>query len=173
MPTALTQERLLELLNYNPGTGVFTWRVDRRGGSHRGDVAGAVYSDGYRRMRVDIHKYSAHRLAWLYMTGVWPAAHIDHKDGIRDNNRFDNLREATHHENQQNRTSALNRTPGLLGTRFRKGGWEAAITSAEVCHYLGRFATTEEANAAYLKAKSELHKFNPSAPHQTNSGAKK
>lgn len=160
--TALKIEKLKALLDYEPHTGTFKWRVSRKGGAIRGDQAGSVYDNGYRYIRVDNCKYFAHRLAWFYTHGTWPQNQLDHRNGNRDDNRIANLREATHPQNQQNRSSAISRSAGLLGTRLKKGRWEAAITSDGVRHYLGRFSTTAEAHAAYLKAKSRLHVFQPS-----------
>lgn len=123
-----------------------------------------MYDNGYRYIRIDLHKYFAHRLAWFYTHGVWPADQLDHRDRQRDNNRLDNLREATHPQNQQNRSGALHRSEALLGTRFKKGRWEAAITVNSSRHYLGRFDSTVEAHTAYLAAKSQLHTFQPTVP---------
>lgn len=93
----LTAERLRELLSYDPETGWFTWRVTRssNGRADAGSRAGALRSDGYRHVTVDQHKYKEHRLAWLYMTGKWPEADLDHKNNTRDDNRFSNLRAAS------------------------------------------------------------------------------
>lgn len=158
---ALTQERLKELLRYDPLTGEFHWRSDRRGGARQGDLAGSTYADGYRKVRVDIRKYSAHHLAWFCVHGVWPAQCLDHRDGVRDNNRIANLRDATHAQNQQNRAA---KEGGQLGVRLKKGRWEAAISVAGCRHYLGRFDTEEQAGTAYLAAKRKLHQFQPTAP---------
>lgn len=160
----LTHRRLKELLHYEPLTGEFRWRADRRGGARQGDLAGSVYTDGYRKVRVDIQKYSAHHLAWFYVHEVWPIQCLDHRDGIRDNNQIANLREATHAQNQQNRAA---KEGGQLGVRLKKGRWEAAISAGGHRHYLGRFDTEEQAGTAYLAAKRELHRFQPTAPHNT------
>ena len=65
-------ERLKELLDYSPDTGVSTWNVKRNQNIDQGSVAGTVTSEGYRKIRIDGKKYSAHRLAWVYMTGDDP-----------------------------------------------------------------------------------------------------
>jgi hypothetical protein len=87
--TELTAERLRELLNYDPDTGVFTWRV-RPVHSHRvGDIAGSVRTTrGYRLIGVAGRVYKAHRLAWLYMMGEWPKDQIDHINRDPSDNRF-------------------------------------------------------------------------------------
>jgi hypothetical protein len=100
----LTQERLKELLHYNPDTGDFTWIVTK-GGVLRGSVAGSKDNYGYLIIRVDVQRYKAHRLAFLYMENKFPLDQVDHINRIRDDNRWINLRNATGSENQQNKVS--------------------------------------------------------------------
>jgi len=71
----LTQERLKELLTYNPDTGVFTRKKVSRGGRWK---VGTLDGTGYIHTRVDYKIYLAHRLAWLYMYGEFPTETIDH-----------------------------------------------------------------------------------------------
>ena len=159
---SLTAERLREVLHYDPETGVFTWRV-RAGHAKIGDVAGGYDGRGYRVIGVDGALYRAHRLAWLYTTGAWPADQIDHINGARDDNRFANLREATHRENGQNRTAHPFNTSGHPGVCWHKAAqkWMAQIRTSQKHRYLGLFSTPEEAAAAYVEAKRRLHTFQP------------
>lgn len=161
LKTELTAERLRELLHYNPETGVFTWLVHRQ--RHRaGDVAGSKHSMGYIEMGVCGSSYLAHRLAWLYMTGAWPAGDVDHKNGQRSDNRFDNLRDVSKSVNLQNRQSApSNSLSGLLGvsrSAARKERWTARIQglNGRPIH-LGSFDTPQEAHHAYLEMKRSMH----------------
>lgn len=104
----------------------------------------------------------AHRLAWLYVHGRWPIADIDHINGIRDDNRFTNLREASRAENNQNIRSARSHAiSGLLGAHWHRqsGLWYMRIKVDGKSFTKGMFATAEEAHAAYLKAKAEHHPF--------------
>ena len=89
--TVLTAERLRELLNYDPLTGVFSWRVNGRGRSGVGTVAGG---SNHKRIAIDKKEYFVHRLAWLYVHGCWPTEDIDHINGDPSDNRIANLREA-------------------------------------------------------------------------------
>src|SRR4051812_34139236 len=100
---ALTQQRLRELLDYCPETGVFTRRT-KKGHERSGDVAGYRDTHGYIKLSVDYKRYYAHRLAWLWITGVWPPQ-IDHINRDRADNRLENLRVATPAQNAANRVA--------------------------------------------------------------------
>jgi len=100
--------------------------------------------------------YKAHRLAWFYMTGAWPIAQIDHENRIRDDNKWDNLREATQTQNSQNQSSSFSIISGLKGAYYGKGGWFSTITVLGKPIYLGQFKSPEEAHIAYVNA-AELY----------------
>jgi hypothetical protein len=97
----LTVERLKELLHYDPETGVFTRKL-LRGAKRAGAIAGSANWKGYICIHINGRNYRAHRLAWLYVTGNWPYAQIDHVDRDKANNKFANLREATNKQNHEN-----------------------------------------------------------------------
>lgn len=158
----LTAERLRELFRYDPETGQFTRRVaiGRHGCFVAGSVAGSLKKCGYIYVCVDHISHRAHRLAWLYVTGHWPADQIDHMDGDRTNNRIANLREATNAENRQNERKARRSSKsGLLGVTASGRRWRACIKLDGRTRQLGRFSTPEAAHMAYLAAKAELHPF--------------
>lgn len=154
----IDQKKLKELLSYDPATGVFTWRVSMNGRTQAGDVAGSFDVNGYRRIGVNRRSHKAHRLAWLYMTGEWPKAEIDHRNGSRADNRWINLRESDPILNAQNQRKAQSdSTTGFLGVSPLKGRFLARIKAGGKRKNLGTFSTPEQAHAAYLKAKRELH----------------
>ena len=113
----ITAERLRELLNYDPETGIWT-RIakptPRANRSQPGDVVGCL-DHGYLRIGIDGAHYYAHDLAWLYMTGEWPSQGIDHWDLDGTNNRFLNLRKATQSQNLANTRIQSNNTSGIKG----------------------------------------------------------
>lgn len=160
--TTLTQDLLKELLHYDPDTGVFTCRKTR-GNMPAGSIVGNVKQDGYLGFCLNRKHYRAHRLAWLYMTGEWPEVLIDHKNGNPLDNRFENLREASHSENCQNIKTATKRSKtGLLGVRKMTAPngnvrFQAAIRMNKQFVYLGTYPTAEAAHAVYMEAKKELH----------------
>lgn len=158
----LTQQRLRELLLYDIETGLFTWR---RAPSHfvkAGSVAGQVGANGYRVIGIDRKVYKAHRLAWLYVHGVWPATAIDHRFGLRDDNRIGELRQATRSENSQNLRGAYsNSSSGVLGVYWhaQTSKWQARIQVNGKAKSLGLFIDQDDASAAYVAAKTRLHPF--------------
>jgi hypothetical protein len=155
----LTAERLRELLSYDPETGVFAWKVSRRG--VRPGQTGNVRPDGYLRIGIDGVNHLANRLAWLYVTGAWPEYGVDHRDGDHGNNRFLNLRDVSQQINVQNVGAATkaNKSSGLLGVSYhaRDGLWRARIYVDGKERCLGYFKTPEPAHEAYLVAKRARH----------------
>ena len=154
----LTTGRLREVLAYDADTGIFT-RLERSAAKVRiGDIAGGIDPQGYTLIRVDLKRYRAHRLAWLYMTEVWPDGQIDHINGIRSDNTWGNLRDVTNTINCQNKHQARSdNKSGFLGVSRDKKAWRAVITINGARKYLGRHETPEIAYAAYLKAKRRYH----------------
>jgi hypothetical protein len=154
----LTQERLKQLLDYSPDTGLFYWRVDR-GGIKAGSIAGARRESGYITISVDSRLYRAHQLAWLWMTGRWPAQFVDHKDMQKDNNRWANLREATKSQNQMNTRLQSNNTTGHKGVTWFKqyGKYQVMVWKNRKAHFIGYFETLEEAATARNTAAERIH----------------
>lgn len=143
----ITHMQLIEILTYNPETGIFSWRA----GPKAGKVAGYRTSISYWKVFVHGQSYRAHRLAWFYVHGRWPAGVLDHIDGNGRNNAISNLREATPTQNAQN--ARVNRANHLKGTARRwNGKWAASIRTDGKRIWLGTFETQEQAHAAYAQA---------------------
>ena len=159
----ISQKRLHELLTYNMETGEFVWLVNR-GTIKAGASAGTYTSNGlgYRQICVDGHVYIAHRLAWLYVYGVWPSHAIDHINGNPSDNRIKNLRNVSLLVNQQNQKKAhrSNRHSKLIGASLSKNKFRARIKINGKDVHLGTFSTQELAHAAYVSAKRIHHEGN-------------
>ena len=153
----LNAARLRELLHYDPDTGLFTWRLPRRGAS-AGNVAGTTVTRGYIMIRIDGVKRLAHRLAWLYVYGEWPSGCIDHIDGQTSNNKLLNLRDVDVCINNQNRRRASSQNKsGFLGVETKNNRHRALIEVSGRRRTISWHDTPEEAHAAYLEAKRVLH----------------
>lgn len=154
----LTQERLKELLDYDPETGVFIRKI-KKGGMPAGSVAGSADACGYIVISIDGKRHKAHRLAWLWVYGELPKKDIDHINRIPCDNRIANLREVNKKQNAWNTDMKKNNASGFLGVYKHKqcARWGAKICVNRKQHYLGLFDTPEEAHAAYMRAKEKLH----------------
>lgn len=150
--TNLSQSRVVELFSYTPETGLFCWRRRLNNQINTDRVpAGHVDNRGYFRIKVDGKKYLRHRLIWLWMTGAFPVRHIDHINGDRTDNRWDNLREATPVQNGGNQRIAKNNTSGFKGVHWSKDRkcWIASVRFNKMRYHLGGFSRKVDAARAY------------------------
>lgn len=154
----ITHERLLEILHYEPETGVFTWRVKT---THRVNVGARAGSTMKARGRmsarwalsIDGKNYLASRVAWFYMTGAWPIFEIDHKNTNSLDDSWDNLRQSTRQQNEINKGRYRNNRAGFKGVYAVPGGkFRASIHRNYKRKSLGAFDTPEAAGAAYAAA---------------------
>jgi hypothetical protein len=125
----LTQERLKQVIHYNPETGAAI-RIDSPIKSQIGLNAGWMTNGGYRRVRIDGAEFQLHRLIFLYMTGDIPNEFVDHINGLRDDNRYTNLRLVGKAENGRNTKIRNDNTSGHVGVARNGGSWMAYITAA-------------------------------------------
>ena len=151
----ITQERLKELLHYDPDTGVFTWARSRPG-CRAGAVVGTINAGGYLQIGVAGKLNCGHRLSFLYMTGEIPEV-VDHINGVRTDNRWANLRAADYTLNGENRRNRPSGSNPLLGAYPNGKRYCAKITVKGKVTCLGTYDTAEEAHQVYLNAKRELH----------------
>lgn len=125
----ITHAYLLSRLHYDSETGSFIWKD----GPRAGRPAGCDNGEGYLVIKLKDKRYRAQRLAWFYVHSEWPKQTIDHRDRVRDNNKFSNLRDLSQRDNNRNRKVDVT----YRGDRNR---WRARIS-------LGSFATRDEAVA--------------------------
>lgn len=152
-------DRVREVMNYDPQTGVLTWtrRLSNRNGV--GKVAGVICKrTGYRIIGIDGKTYNAARIAWFWMTGRSPRDRVDHINMDRSDDRWENLREATHSQNLANTRRWSHNSSGYKGVHFYRetGKWRARISHNGKQTCLGLHDTPEAAHAAYCAAASNL-----------------
>ena len=146
----LTADLLRHLLHYDPLTGAWTWvNPLPHSRMQRGDTAGRIMDNGRRQIRIASGFYYSSRLAWLYMTGEWPKDQMDHINRIRDDDRWENLREATQSQNSFNREWAES-SGDMRGIRPHGNKYRVDIQ-----RYLGLYDTLEEAKAVRDQALKE------------------
>jgi hypothetical protein len=158
MNNLLTQDDVVQLLNYDASTGVFSWKKKRRG-VKTGISLGSDNGFGYLRITVLGKSVYAHRLAWFYVHGVWPET-IDHINGCKSDNRIVNLKNCSISENNQNTHGPqVNNKAQTLGVSWHKKAkkWQAHICVYKERKYLGLFDDVNEAHKAYLKEKEKLN----------------
>ena len=160
--SSLTQERLKTLFDYNPITGQFTRKVKIK---HRaaGTLVGTPGTRGYLQCSVDGEVHKVHRLAWLYVYGVWPTGQIDHINHVTSDNRIVNLRDVSCAENHQNRARKTKSASGYLGVTWHKRDkrWQAYIELDGKSTHLGLFQNLADAVAARQQAEVLYHPHRP------------
>lgn len=165
MKTAPNIDRLKNILNYDPDSGIFTWKVKTCRKVTIGKEAGAISKANplaapYLVLNFDGTRYKLHILAYFYMTGKWLPGNIDHEDGNTLNNKFLNFRIATRKEQNTNKAKHRDGVCKYKGIHFNKrtNRYVAEIMNNRVKYHLGSFDTQEEAAKAYEIKSKELHK---------------
>lgn len=145
------------ILYYDEHSGIFRWK--ETGPGRKREEAGTYHPCGYRVLRVGKRQCLAHRIAWYIMTGEQPDE-IDHINGIRNDNRFCNLRAATRSENQFNVPSLKNNTSGVKGVSWNKEkkAWDVEVWAYNKKYRGGRFRDFNLAVDAVIKLRERLHK---------------
>lgn len=167
--TLPSRDLVQQLLDYDPETGLFTWRPRPRAmfadnlrrccawnGKYAGTQAGNLNKLGYLRIAIDDSLFMAHRLAWLLHHGEPVPGVIDHVDRNPRNNSMANLRAATWSQNRAN-SPGNNNALGHKGVSKNYNRFGARIWENGKRVELGRFSTAEEAAEAYRNAAIRLY----------------
>jgi hypothetical protein len=177
----ITAERARQLLQYNDHLGILIWKYRTpemfEGRKRPADVLCKIWNKkfagkiaggddchkGYRTISVESIRYFEHRIIWLIVHGEWPKDQIDHRFGVKFNNKIEELREANESEQRQNQKIVASNSSGKTGVSWHKAAskWMAYINHENKRYYLGLFQTVEAASDAYLRAKKRLHLFQP------------
>jgi hypothetical protein len=149
----LTQERLKEVLRYDPVAGMWTWLVDKSQRTKVGMRAGG-FDKGYLRISVDGERFKSCRLAFLYVNGKFPDGEVDHINRDKSDDRWTNLRVVTKAQNGHNRKAPSTNTSGHRGVHFQKTTqkWIAYLTVNGKRIHLGSFVFYQKAVATRLEA---------------------
>ena len=152
MPTLPTIEELNHNLTYYPETGSILWC-----GKFKNKPAGCYNWAGYRRITVGGKTVMAHRIAWAMHHGEWPKNDIDHINGIKDDNRIENLRDVSRSLNARNRGVRVDNNSGVSGVSYSKerDRWVAYINVGSKQVTLGCFKTKEDAIKARVEAETQ------------------
>ncbi len=143
-------------LRYDRATGLLWWRHSGTGRDLT-KPAGTTHR-GYVRIWFGKMQYQAHVLARVIVKGRWPRKELDHRDTVRNNNRWKNIRLATHGQNQANGKRYKNNKSGFKGVIFQDGRWRADIQYNKKQRYLGMFDSAEQASAVYIAEAKKHHK---------------
>lgn len=154
----LSREELMEFLSYAPDTGEFRWLKRPSNRTKVGALAGSINGSGYREIELRGKSYQCNRLAVLFMNGHWPVDEVDHKNRIRNDDRWKNLREATKNQNQHNRGHQKGSSQ-YKGVYFHKlsGKWGACIQVNGEKSHLGLFEREDDAAQVRILTAIELH----------------
>ena len=148
---------LLEILEYFPDTGIFVWKVQLSNSGCIGKEAGGKdKSSGRYYLRIDKTKYLRSRLAWFYTHVKWPKYQLDHKNRIVDDDRIENLREATNQENGWNRIYSNKKHNLPKGIFIRGNKFIVILRHENKNKYFGTFTNLENA----IKARDEFEQIN-------------
>ena len=151
----ITRDELKRLFRYDSGHLV---RLVSRGNSKRGNIVGTKDSHGHLQVYVKGRTYLVHRLIWFLLKGSWPKE-LDHINGIRDDNRIENLREVTRQQNLFNRKATTGSTSKYKGVSWKSKNnkWVAQSCVNGKVNYLGLYNTEEKAHEAYENYIREIH----------------
>jgi hypothetical protein len=152
-------------MTYYPLTGKWKYNITRTGWITKGRIIGGRDSDGYNTLTFNYKLYRCARLAFFYMNGKWPNGVMDHKDRIKHNDKWENLRDTTGTINNLNRGLACNNVSGVSGVWLDKASekFRACVKildkGKKKTKSLGSFETFEEAVLCRWKAEQKYYNF--------------
>ena len=146
---------LHELFEYK--NGVLYSKIDRKQSTiKKGDVVGGINSKGYLRTCIACKSYKVHRLIFMMFYGYMPTE-IDHVNGIKTDNRIENLRKANHSQNQSNKSKTKRNSTGKKGITSEYGKWRVRVGINKKTINVGIFEDLELAELVATEARSKFH----------------
>lgn len=128
----ITRDELVSILNYDPETGIFTWKKPYGTRVRAGSVAGTLGANGYIRIKINGSKFQAHRLAMLYVHGTLPPADTDHINRLKSDNRIVNHK-LPELDGDKQVISFLHEAVVSMVVRMEYGDFESALSMGKAC----------------------------------------
>jgi hypothetical protein len=152
----ITHAEVLELYDYKDGE--LYWKKSNNNKVKIGSKAGgnSVNSDGRKSISVNKKRYLASRVIFLHQKGYLPAM-VDHINGIKTDNRIENLRPATSLTNNQNAKIRKDNKSGIKGVSLKKGKWYVQLRINGLKKSFGYFKDLELADLVAQEARDKYH----------------
>lgn len=155
----ITYSEIASQFDYDSESGLIRRKTKKGLSLDEWPIVGSLRSDGYVVVAFTSKRLLVHRVAWVLMTGEWPMLFIDHKNGIKNDNRWLNLREANHSENAANSKLKSTNKSGFKGVSQKVNGkWIAQIKKNGKTRHIGTFDNPLDASLAYKAKASSTHK---------------
>ena len=120
MAELIIPEQVKELFSYDFSTGQLRWKINPSRRAKIGDIAGCGNPEGYVRTWFKGKCYKNHRLVFAWHNSIWPSDEIDNINGIRNDNRIENLREVGRVQNSKNLRLRVDNKSGHHGISWKK-----------------------------------------------------
>lgn len=160
-----SQDKLRSLFFYTPETGELKWRIRIPNKAGLYESVGHKDVTGYLATRIKGKMFRVHRLIWMLHNGEDPGLlHVDHINGIKDDNRIQNLRLANQSQNGCNCKMRSHNTSGVRGVSWmpKRKQWQTYINHGGKRFALGCFKDFDEAVKIVTEARTRLHQeFQP------------
>ena len=146
--------RVRSLIEYNPKTGLLRWKGPTRTTRPRGWFKGSKSVRNYWRVYIDGRNYLVHVIAYVIMKGRWPrpGVEIKHRNRADSDNRWSNIRPASHAQVTYNRKRNKNNTTGFRGVSKFGDRFRGVLIVRRARVELGLFDRPDDAGSVWAKA---------------------
>jgi len=154
----ITQQLIADTFEYKDGYLYWKKPFNPNKANLIGKVAGSIHKTGYQHITWMNKSHKAHRLIFMLHHGYLPD-YLDHINNNRADNRIENLRPATHSENNFNASMAKNNTSGFRGVNWHKHSksWVVRVCAKGKSKSIGYFDDLELAGLVADEARNLYH----------------